>query len=188
MWENFSENNVCQQMEAIFWRQLFTQRISWQRMVLSKWLLLSWVKCLHHILRNVLTKHSLESNVCEQTVFWRSQLFHTRAPIFHWVFSLAWLFPTFYFSHNIEKRLCCGQEYEVDSKLSLEKSLWWFSLLLKLYVSAWLTDWHTWIWQQRAILPSLHVFFIARKYMWYYYEQIGIGLESGHKCVRRVNW
>ena len=46
-------------------------------------------------------------NICWKTMFgnkhWRLQLFHTRAPIFHRVFSR---FPTFCFSHNIWRKCC----------------------------------------------------------------------------------
>ena len=93
MWEKFSVNNVCRQMPFPFCAHHFSTNNVFKQMA-AFWFAL-------YKLRKVLTKHFWENNVCEQTVFWRSQLFHTRAPSFlpRSSFSHILLF------HNIEKRV-----------------------------------------------------------------------------------
>ena len=93
--------------------------ISWQTRFLNKWLL-SWVKCLHYMLRIFLIKHFLENTICEQigSCFTPGRQFSPASEYF----------PHFTFPQR--KGAGCRHEYEVDAKLPLQNNLlWWFSLL-----------------------------------------------------------
>ena len=86
--------------------------ISWQTRFLNKWLL-SWVKCLHYMLRIFLTKHFLENTICEQigSCFTPGRQFSPASEYF----------PHFTFPQR--KGAGCRHEYEVDAKLPLQNNL-----------------------------------------------------------------